>query len=120
MLIIGPPIKAALLGRAGSQSCEAFLWKVGHNLPKWGKVAWAAKALRTYTHRAFIGMMGFFIWEQKRCKSRKNILTFAQSKPWETMGRRASELPGSDFKQQHLPPTLAGPPEDNSLLAAFF
>jgi hypothetical protein len=120
MLIIEPPIKAAWLGRARSQSCEAFLWKVGHNPPKWEKVEWAAKARETYPHQTLIGAVGFFIWERKTCKSRGNISTFAQSKPWETMGRRASERPESDFKQKYLSPTLAGPPEDNFLLAAFF
>jgi len=35
MLKNRPPIKAALPGSAGSQSCETFLLKAGHNLPKW-------------------------------------------------------------------------------------
>jgi len=92
MLSSRPPIMAARLGRVGSQSCETLdARSVATN--RSGKKRKATKGQGTFTHQAIIGVMGFFIGRVQPCNGRdKKERSFAQSKPWVTVGRRVTGL----------------------------
>ena len=91
MLILRPPIMAALLGRVGSQSCETSIMRLVIT-DRSGKIFWAKKDPGTFTHHAFIRCGGFFLRGTDQCE---NVVTYFLLCSEQTTGNRGTQSFGT-------------------------